>query len=142
MSHTITSRPWWLSHAVNREGKVYVARAQAVSDSLWPTDADISAGIACNKYDNSTECSGNPVDMFVDFTEAMLSDAGVTPGVLVIDYGMQPIDGARPKTNVTARPVSDAESQHVLALLETEGHCDDAERADNTPWQKGDDYAE
>lgn len=137
MDYTITSRPWWLSHAVKTERGIVVARADAVSSTRRkPTQADIESGIAYNQYDSSTACSGDFVPMVVDFTEEELSAMGLVVGVL--DWP-NVIDGTRPATNRTDTPVTDAESQRVMALLQSEGHCDDPAPVDHTPWQKGDD---
>lgn len=139
-TYELTSRPWWLSHAVATPRGVVVARADAVSTiNRKPTADDIAAGIAHNQYDFGPECHGAFVGMMVDLTEQDLAEMGLTPGVL---EWPRVIDGPRPKINRTDAPVSQAQEQRAIDLLMSEGHCDDPEPDDNTPWQKGDDYAE
>ena len=142
MSYTLTSRPWWVSHAVATPAGIVVARADAVSTiNRHPTDQDIADGIACNRYDSSQECHGEAVQMMVGLTDADLATLGLTPGILTPGILQFPkvIDGARPSTNRTDNPVSSHAQQRVIDLLQSEGHCDDPDPVDNTPWQKGDD---
>jgi hypothetical protein len=136
-NHTITSRPWWISHALQTDRGVVVARAQAISNDVRnPTDEDIASGIACNRYDSSTQCHGELVSLMVGLTEDDLQSMGLTPGELVFP-GV--VDGPRPRTNRSNKPVTMAQAQRAMDVLQSEGHCDDHEAVDNTPWQKGDD---
>lgn len=138
-NYTLTSRPWWTSHAVATPSGVIVARADAVSTTnRHPTAQDIADGIACNSYDSSPECHGEYVTMMVGLTETDIATLGLAPGALKFP---EVIDGTRPSTNRTDNPVSQAQQQRVIDLLQSEGHCDDIEPDDKTPWQKGDDQA-
>lgn len=138
MSDTLRTRPWWLSHAVRMPRGVVVARADAVSTIIRkPTSADIESGVAYNQYDSSPKCHGEYVNLMVDLTEQDLADMGITPGILKFP---EVVDGPRPKTNRTDAPVTQQEMQRVMDLLQSEGHCDDLEPEDKTPWQKGDDF--
>ncbi len=135
--YTLTSRPWWLSHAVATPRGIVVARADALSTiDRMPTPADIDSGVALNQYDSSPECHGEPVRLMVDLTEQDLAEMGLVPGSL---EWPEVVDGSRPKTNKTDAPVTQAHAQHAIDLLVSEGHCDDPEPQDKTPWQKGDD---
>lgn len=137
---SLTSRPWWLSHAVTTPRGIVVARANAVSAARRrPTQADVDGGIACNMYDSSPECHGALVVMMVDLTDGDLLDLGLIPGILEFP---NVVDGSRPRTNRADAPVSMEQAQRAIALLQSEGHCDDLEPLDNTPWQKGDNYPE
>lgn len=137
-TYTITGRPWWLSHAISTPRGVVVARADAISTAIrHPTADDLASGIACNDYDSSPDCHGDYARIMVELTEQDLVDQGLIPGVLAWPHV---VDGPRPHTNRADAPVSLATTQRVIDLLQSEGHCDDPEPVDNTPWQKGDEY--
>ena len=140
LPYTLTTRPWWISHAISTPRGAVVARAEGVSTVLRePTADDLASGIAANQYDNSAECHGNYCRLMIELTEDDLVLLGVTPGTL---KWPDVVDGPRPSTNRTDAPVSQAHAQHVVDLLVSEGHCDDPEPVDKTPWHKGDDNPE
>jgi hypothetical protein len=70
----------------------------------------------------------------LDLTDDDLAIAG-QPGIF--DFP-RVVDGPRPATNRSDRPLTYAQVQKAYDALQSEGY-DEPESADNTPWQKGDD---
>lgn len=49
LPYTLTTRPWWISHAISTPRGAVVARAEGVSTVLRePTADDLASGIAAN----------------------------------------------------------------------------------------------
>lgn len=67
---TLTTRPWWISHAIYTQRGVVVARAEGISSVLRePTADDLASGIAANQYDHSAEFHGNYCRLMIELTE-------------------------------------------------------------------------
>ena len=111
-----TSRPWWTDHAFINS---------YVSQSV-PCVARVEA-IRAHDYQ----------PCMLDLTEEALMIVG-EPGLR--DFPAV-IDGGRPKTNRSDKPMSAAQVQRSYDRLQNEGE-EDIEPQDRTPWQKGDDFPE
>lgn len=125
--YTIIDRPWWLSHAVETSRGVIVARADARSTTLRkPTQDDLDGEIAFSESDYSDKCHGEFLPLMIDLTDQDIADMSLTPGLLVWP---DVIDGERPNTNLTTKPISQESAQHTIDLLINErassGDCDE-----------------
>lgn len=108
----LTSRPWWLSHAIETPRGTVVARADGVSTTL-----KFVGGGGPDRYATSPEGQGSPVTYMVDLTEQDLVDHNLSPGVLKYP---DVIGGARPRTNILSNPVTQQKAQALMDWLQND----------------------
>jgi hypothetical protein len=119
-TYQIEGRPWWVSCAyyqgANKTGKITVARCDAIC------------------IDPPTKCS----NVMLDLTDEELAPLLVGAWNESTDWPKpRVVDGQRPTTNRTDRPITLEQVERAYALLQCEGE-EEPEFVDRTPYQKGD----
>lgn len=142
-SAALICKPWWTSHAYQCDGKVCVARVDG--KSLTQRYKDRVEGES-RGYMSGTEAEGFTGDFLtymIDLTQEQIDEIKNNPEYnnLPEPHFCESIDKPRPKTNTVTKVSTPAEQQAVYAQLQNEG-CEYAADIDNTPYQKGDQYAE
>lgn len=115
------SRAWWLDRALDRgNGRIEVARIWVESMTMrYPAKNELLPGIvAPNRYDYSRNYAGERVTYMLGLTEDELSVQGIHLGI----YEWPGIvDGSRPASNRSDRPVSMRQHEQNMAWLQNDG---------------------
>lgn len=114
------SRAWWLDGALDcGNGRIEVARIRAKSVTMrYPAKHELLPGVlAPNRYQSSPNYTGDWVTYMLGLTEEELRAHGICPGIYQCP-GI--VDGSRPASNRSDRPVSKRQHQQDMAWLQND----------------------
>lgn len=116
--YVTTSRAWWLDVAIESARGPVVARINAQSPTLrYPSDEQMAADPDLNRYWGDAANTGRQVSYMIDLTEADIASLGITPGIL--DFP-EIVDGARPTSNRSAKPITQLRHQQCMDWLQND----------------------